>query len=416
MSLRGGGGGARLESKTAALHRSSKRRPDRPFVEASEQRRGRHNDTIDNAPPLPDVYLCPFPGYCFLRCSDPIKAPHDKTSFWGRMSILRKLKSRRIFTRDPNENNELSFLSRTQGTPCYTPGSHGNLESNAANRSAKVRRIFPLRIPANFAAAHETCQKICDLKRIPSIQGGPEATRKPRQWSFNKAMSFFTSSTIHRRIPTHPYAAVNEKPPKLGTDTSISDSAGIHPAAMFPGLFSFSFPTISRACGVCREKRNPNCTLWCKPEDADSNKTRIAAKVASIASRLSFLMPSDAQQKQQQTGVNRMDPLTKMLYEWPGYLFFAEASSLAARSCRIKLPATAGRSTRPAMTASVGMRIEQGNYEKGIDVFSNMGRCGADDSLPLMAVSSQRPSIDPRTIDRSPWPSMSLDKACTALR
>jgi hypothetical protein len=206
-------------------------------------------------------------------------------------------------------------------------------------------------------------------------------------------MSFFSFAIGHR---SGPCATVDKQTSELEAETCYNDSTNDHPSARFPGFYMFSFPrSPHRTCCVNREERHPNCTTWEKPYAAPNNKSRNAPN-EGIAFRFGFVKPSDTKQPQPQTGVNKTW-LTNFLYEWPGYLFFAEASSLAARSGKFSLPVSAGRSTRPMVATSVGMRTQKDNPEKEIDVYTNLGRSGADDSLPLMAVSC------PAILETPPW-------------
>ena len=214
-------------------------------------------------------------------------------------------------------------------------------------------------------------------------------------------MTFFSFPVGQR---SKPHAAVDKKATKQAAEASFDDSMSLHPSAKFPGFYFFSFPrSPHRTCCVNREERHPNCTMWEKPDAAPNNKSRNAAK-GSIAFRFGFVEPSDTkqqqqnQQQQQQTSMN-MTWLNKMLYEWPGYLFFADASSLAAHSSRFSLPVSAGRSTPPIVATSVGMRMDKDSPQREIDVFTNLGRSGADDSLPLMAVSCPTCAI----LETPPW-------------
>ena len=140
MSLRGGGGAAGRGSEAAAARHSSKRQAERRFgKEVSEHHRRRfYNDTLDDAPSLPDVYLCPFPGFCFVQSSDSIDV-QKKSFIRDMMSPFRNL----LIHSDVDDNCDLSFLSRTQSTPCRTPASRRDVGGDASNQTSKVSQNSP---------------------------------------------------------------------------------------------------------------------------------------------------------------------------------------------------------------------------------------------------------------------------------
>jgi hypothetical protein len=105
---------------------------------SEHHRRRFYNDTLDNSPPLPDVYLCPFPGFCFVQSSDPIDV-RKKNFLSGIMSPFRNWLARS----DVADNLDMSFLSRTQSTPCRSPASRRVVRGEVSNRTSKVSRDPP---------------------------------------------------------------------------------------------------------------------------------------------------------------------------------------------------------------------------------------------------------------------------------